>query len=124
MQLAVAMTDGEHGEPDVLDQFPQPAGIDGVGRHDVAFRLESALPTIGRGVSSDPPAVRDYVTAGWGERLATRLARRRISAVVRPDPSGRQPGGPKVYIHASRSDRAERRSLKRPIQGEKFTTNG
>ena len=64
------------------------------------------------------------VAAGWAVSLLTRPARRRISAVVRPSPLGRQPGGANRYIQTSCSERADARSLASPIHGEKFTTNG
>src|SRR5580704_4167562 len=60
--------------------------------------------------------------AGCADAAGTRPARRRISAVVSPSPSGRQPGGANRYTQTSRGERAERRSFKRPIQGSKLMT--
>src|ERR1700730_2937308 len=55
MELAVAVTRGEHGEPDVLDQVPKLGRIDGIGGHGLPFDVGGL--TKGSGPSSKLPSL-------------------------------------------------------------------
>src|SRR5262245_54770200 len=70
------------------------------------------------------PGIKHLVHSAACNAAGIKPARRRISAVVRPSPLGRQPGGPKRYIQASRHVQAAAMSLASPIHGPKLTTSG